>query len=674
MEYEEYTYYPLFPVHQTQASNPPSSAKSAKVVQKAVPTPAHVKKSPLAPVVPKDPLYFLDGEERALYYDFSGVDIVVPPQMAYSSTPAVIKSYLEQQQQKRSMSTTASRGIESEISVAKEVSPQESEGGEPAGEKKLSKAQLKKLEKEQKKKETAERLAAEKAAADANDCSKEFYGDKPLNMSQERSGAPRTLISDLNESLVNKNVLINVRVQNSSAKGKQLFLVLRQGKDTVQGILAVDNTKVSKQMLKWASGISNESIVLIDATVVKTPEPVKRCTVQLVELKIHKIYRTSAAERLPFGVEDAARPESEFVEQEKLPETESKFSRVNLDTRLDNRIIDLRTITNHSIFRVQSAISLLFREFLDSERFIEIHSPKIIGAASEGGANVFKVSYFKTDAYLAQSPQFYKQMCICADFERVYEIAPVFRAELSFSHRHMTEFMGLDLEMAFEEHYHEVLDLFDDLFIFIFENLEKRYGKELEIVGKQYPFEKFVYLPTKGVEGLHGGKKEGCGRPGKCLRLEYKDAIALLRAAGRTIGDEEDMNTETERFLGSLVKEKFGTDFYMLDKFPLSIRPFYTMPDPHNQVYSNSYDFFIRGEEILSGAQRIHDPKLLTERVKAHGVDPATIQPYLDSFKYGTPPHAGGGIGLERVVMLYLNLGNIRRTSLFPRDPKRLNP
>ncbi|KAJ1556254.1 aspartate--tRNA ligase dps1, partial [Nowakowskiella sp. JEL0078] len=281
---------------------------------------------------------------------------------------------------------------------------------------------------------------------------------------------------------------------------------------------------------------------------------------------------------------------------------------------------------------IQSAVSLLFREFLDSKKFVEIHSPKIIGAASEGGANVFKVTYFKTDAYLAQSPQFYKQMCICADFERVYEIAPVFRAENSFTHRHMTEFMGLDLEMAFEEHYHEVLDLMEDLFQYIFANLRKRYESELQTVNRQYPFEEFQPLPTKNVVAPNSLTKS--------LRLEYKDGINLLREAGKEIGDEDDMNTETERFLGTLVKEKYGTDFYILDKFPLSIRPFYTMPDANNKKYSNSYDFFIRGEEIMSGAQRVHDPALLIERAKVHGVDPATIQPYVDSFKFGTPPHA----------------------------------
>ena len=156
--------------------------------------------------------------------------------------------------------------------------------------------------------------------------------------------------------------------------------------------------------------------------------------------------------------------------------------RVNLHTRLNNRVIDLRTVTSHAIFRIQSGACALFREFLLSKDFIEIHTPKLLAAASEGGANVFKVSYFERSAYLAQSPQLYKQMLVTSDFERVFEIAPVFRAENSFTHRHLTEFVGLDLEMAFEEHYHEVLELIEEMFIFIFKGFRERYPKEIEAV------------------------------------------------------------------------------------------------------------------------------------------------------------------------------------------------
>ncbi|KAJ3164521.1 aspartate--tRNA ligase dps1 [Irineochytrium annulatum] len=516
----------------------------------------------------------------------------------------------------------------------------------------LSAKQLKKLkaaqEKEAKKKETADRLAAEKAAREANevDFSVECYGDLPVNQSQTRTGRVRVKLNEISSEHVGQTVLVNARVQRSNSTGKLAFLALRQRMVTIQAVLA--GKDVSKQMFKYVLAIPNESIVLVEAIVAAPKDPVKTCTVQNFELKLVKVHVTSGAERVPFSIEDATRPEEDF-------EKDPSFVRVNLDTRLEHRVMDLRTTTSQAIFRMQFGVCQLFREFLETNGFIEIHSPKIIGAASEGGANVFKVTYFQKEAFLAQSPQFYKQMAICADMERVYEIAPVFRAENSFTHRHMTEYISLDLEMAFEEHYHEVLDLFDRLFVFLFDGLRDRFAAEIAAIKRQYPFEDFLYLP-------------------KTLRINYKEGMEMLRGAGVEIGDFDDINTEQEKILGKLVREKYKTDFYFMDKFPLAVRPFYTMPDPAKPGYSNSYDFFMRGEEILSGAQRIHDPTLLLQKVKDHGVDPKTIQPYLDAFKYGASPHAGGAVGLERVVMLYCKLGNIRRTSLFPRDPKRLEP
>ncbi|KAF9202577.1 aspartate--tRNA ligase dps1 [Haplosporangium sp. Z 27] len=526
------------------------------------------------------------------------------------------------------------------------------ENGQP-----LSKNALKKLEKEKLKKERAEKDAAARAAQAAAqasasvDYSKGLYGKKVMNQSEERPGLRHERLSDINASRAGDKVWIRARVQTSRPTGnKMCFFQLRQNSSTIQGLVVFNDSTISKQMVKFAQGITSESIVLIEGTIAKPLEPVKSCTVQDAEITISQLFVTSEAQgRLPFNLEDASRPEADFERED------AQFSKVNLFTRLENRVFDLRTITNQSIFRIQAGVCKLFREFLESKGFLEIHTPKILGAASEGGANVFKVKYFDTDAYLAQSPQFYKQMVVCGDFERVFEIGSVFRAENSFTRRHMTEFIGLDMEMAFEEHYHEILDVFDELFVYIFTGLETQYANDLEIVHRQYPFEKFQFLP-------------------KTLRLEYKDAVALLRENGVEMGDYEDLATETERKLGQLVKEKYNTDFFMLDKFPLEVRPFYTMPDPKNPKYSNSYDFFMRGEEILSGAQRIHDPDFLIERAKAHDVDPESIKSYVDAFRMGAPPHGGGGIGLERVVFFYLNLSDIRRASLFPRDPKRVTP
>lgn len=430
------------------------------------------------------------------------------------------------------------------------------------------------------------------------------------------------------------------------------FITFRQQSTLVQGLVAANADSISKKMVKWSASINLESIVLVHGIVKIAPEPILSCTIKDVEIQVTKIFTIAEAPaQLPILIEDASRSE-EIAEKEGLPV-------VNLDTRLDYRVIDLRTTTNQAIFRIQAGVCALFREFLASKNFVEVHTPKMMGAPSEGGANVFRVDYFKRHAYLAQSPQLAKQMLIAADFERVFEIGPVFRAENSQTNRHMTEFNGLDMEMAFEEHYDEVIDVLAEMFMFIFSELKSRYAAEIAVVRKQYPVAEFQ-LP----------------KDGKMVRIPFKQGIAMLREAGETVEEYEDLSTPHEKLLGKIVREKYGTDFYILDKFPLAVRPFYTMPDPVDPNYSNSYDFFMRGEEILSGAQRIHDADLLAERMKIHGVDPSSegLKDYVDAFSYGAPPHGGGGIGLERVVMFYLGLGNIRRASLFPRDPKRLRP
>ena len=432
-----------------------------------------------------------------------------------------------------------------------------------------------------------------------------------------------------------------------------VFLNLRQRTDSVQALLLVTPEKVSKQMVKWAAGVSDESIVLVEGIVKKSPEPIKSASVQDVEVHISKLHLISGIEgRLPFSLEDASRADEEVAS------SEVQMNRVLLDTRLNNRVIDLRTHTNQAIFKLQSAIGDLFRGYLNSQGFIEIHSPKLQGAATESGASVFKVGYFKGNAFLAQSPQLAKQMCIAADFERVYEVGPVFRAEDSNTHRHLTEFMGLDLEMTIEEHYHEVMELLDSLFLSIFRGLKEKYSKEIEVVGKQFPADEFKW--RDGPEGT--------------LRLTFREAVDLLVEDGVDRAVLDDINTENEKRLGRIVRAKYETDYFIIDKFPMELRPFYTMPDPEDPTLSNSYDFFMRGEEILSGAQRIHDAEFLCKQMKGKGVEPDSMKGYVDAFRMGCPPHGGGGIGLERVLMLFLKLNNIRRASLFPRDPKRLEP
>ncbi|KAF9015195.1 aspartate-tRNA ligase [Cyathus striatus] len=529
--------------------------------------------------------------------------------------------------------------------------PQQQEDSKGPSKSELKKA-AKLAEKQKKADEKAakqQELAQQKAAADV-DFSKDLYGPLPLNQSQSRPRKPRAQISAL-PSHVGKSVLLRARVHTSRAQGnKMVFLNLRQRTDSVQALLIVKEGQVSKQMVKWATSLADESIVLVQGIVEKTAEPIKSASVSDVELHISEIYLISGIDgRLPFTVDDATRSDAAAVEG---------FNRVLLETRLNNRVVDLRTQTNQAVFKLQGAIGDLFREYLSANGFIEIHSPKLQGAATESGASVFKVSYFKGNAFLAQSPQLAKQMAIAADFERVYEIGPVFRAEDSNTHRHLTEFIGLDLEMTIEEHYHEVMEMLDGLFVSIFRGLRQKYQKEIDVVGQQFPAEEFKW--REGPEGT--------------LKLTFKEAVDLLVESGVPREDLDDINTENEKKLGTIIKAKYDIDYYIIDKFPMALRPFYTMPDPENPDVSNSYDFFMRGEEILSGAQRIHDPALLCEKMRSKGVDPDSMKDYVNAFRMGCAPHGGGGIGLERVLMLFLKLNNIRRASLFPRDPKRLEP
>ncbi|KZV99070.1 aspartate-tRNA ligase [Exidia glandulosa HHB12029] len=534
------------------------------------------------------------------------------------------------------------------------ATPDAAASTEPKG---PSKNELKKAAKKAEKAAAKDAKKASQAAAAPvaePDYAEGSYGPLPLNMSQERTKRERISIAALTPNDVGKTVLFRARINTSRAQGsKMLFLNLRQKTASIQGLMIIDGTKVSKQMLKWSSSLLAESIVLVEGVVEKTAEEIKSASVKDLEIKISKFNLIAGLDGLlPFSLEDANRAEADYAQEG------ADFNRVNIDTRLSGRVLDLRTQTNQAIFKLQAVVTDFFRDYLHKNGFTEIHSPKLQGAATESGASVFKVQYFKGDAFLAQSPQLAKQMCIAADFERVYEIGPVFRAENANTHRHLTEFIGLDLEMAIEEHYHEVMELLDGLFLYIFRNLREQYKNEIEIVRKQFPAEEFIW--REGPEGT--------------LKLTFAEAVDLLVADGVDRSVLDDINTENEKRLGRLVREKYQTDYFIIDKFPMELRPFYTMADPNNPGLSNSYDFFMRGEEILSGAQRIHEPQLLMQEMRKKGIDPESMKAYVDAFRMGCPPHGGGGIGLERVLMLFLKLNNIRRASLFPRDPKRLEP
>ncbi|KAE9606356.1 putative aspartate--tRNA ligase [Lupinus albus] len=522
--------------------------------------------------------------------------------------------------------------------------------------KKAAKKEAAKQEKLRRKQEYA--ALSSTAVNDDNDPLGANYGDIPLVELQSKTPVDVnrwSRVEWLETSMEGKNVMIRGRVQTIRPVGKKMvFLVIRENGYTVQCLVQSQPDLVSIQMVKFAASLSRESIVDVEGNVSLPDAPIKAATQQQVEVQVRKLYCVSrAVPNLPINIEDAARSE---VEIEKALQEGEQFVRVNQDTRLNFRVLDLRTPANQGIFRIQSQVGNVFRQFLLSEGFIEIHTPKLIAGSSEGGAAVFRLDYKGQPACLAQSPQLHKQMSICGDLGRVFEIGPVFRAEDSYTHRHLCEFTGLDVEMEIKSHYFEVMDIVDRLFVALFDNLNQNCQKELEAVRKQYPFEPLKYLR-------------------QTLRLTYEEGVQMLKDVGIEIEPFGDLNTESERKLGQLVSEKYGTEFYILYRYPLAIRPFYTMPCYDNpKEYSNSFDVFIRGEEIISGAQRVHKPDLLEERAVACGIDVKTISTYIDSFRYGAPLHGGFGVGLERVIMLFCGLNNIRKTSLYPRDPLRLAP
>lgn len=457
-----------------------------------------------------------------------------------------------------------------------------------------------------------------------------------------------TKISELYGAVAGTKCCIGARLFRSRKQSKIIFLVLRQQNHTVQCVHF--RTKTNTELGNLIESIPPESVITVTGIIKETKDPVKSCSIQNCEIEIRSVEIVSLSlPELPIQIDEHIYLPACQDNNNNQNERESK-----LVTRLNNRVLDLRRNDNIFIFKLQSEIEYIIIKFLRKNRFMGIHTPKLIGAASEGGSNVFKVKYFNQDAFLAQSPQLYKQMAICADFPRVYEIGPIFRAEKSFTHRHLTEFIGIDLEMVIEKDYHEILDLFSNMFTVLFHELATVHGP-----GIQRFFDEFGITPFEYVPGI---------------RIKFYEAVGLLRNAGFTMGDFDDFTTETEKALGKIIKDKYHTDFFMVDNFPTCVRPFYTMPSAENPLYSNSYDFFIRGEEILSGAQRINDYEQLLKSALSHGIDVMKIADYLNSFKYGAYAHGGGGVGLERLVMFYLGINNIRNVSMFPRDPTRITP
>ena len=322
----------------------------------------------------------------------------------------------------------------------------------------------------------------------------------------------------------------------------------------------------------------------------------------------------------------------------------------SLEAKLDRRSLSLRNIRERARFRIQEGIVRGFRDFLYEQGFTEIHTPKIGAKSAEGGANMFRLSYFHRPAVLQQSPQLYKQMMVGV-FDRVFETGPVFRAEKHNTRRHLNEYTSLDFEMGYIHSFLDICAMETGFLQYTMNLLEKEYSKELKLLNITLPdVEKIPYVRFDEAKRLVSEKYN------------------------RKIRNPFDLEPEEEELIGKYFKEEYDADFVFVTHYPSKKRPFYAMDDPEDTRYTLSFDLLYHGLEITTGGQRIHDLNMLEEKIQAKGMTEEGLEQYLDAFRFGMPPHGGLGIGLERLTMQLLGEDNVREACLFPRDMSRLEP
>ena len=429
------------------------------------------------------------------------------------------------------------------------------------------------------------------------------------------------------ENYFDKEIEISGFVENIRNIKWVQFLVLRDSTDKVQ-VTIEKSDENNAPMVELVNNLTVESTIKVTGTLKKN-ENVRLRGMEFIPTKI-EVTSTSDAE-LPINIHD-------------------KDAQL-LDQRLDYRWLDLRNEYNFNIFKIQSDMVKFMREFMYSRDFTEIHTPKLIGAASESGADVFEVKYFDRKAYLAQSPQFYKQMAIASGYDKVFEVAPVFRAENSNTSRHTTEFTGFDVEFAYIDSYRDVMDLEEELLTYTLEKLNEKYG---ELVKKLY--DKEIVVPKE-----------------KFPRVKLADLYDELEKRYDYKVDESektDLTTEAERLSYRYAMDEFNSEFIFVTDFPKEKRAFYHM---RKDDVPEGYDLIYRGVEINTGAEREHRYDVLVKQAKEKGLD-KDVEFYLEFFKYGCPPHGGFGIGVDRLTMLVLGLPSVKESMLIFRGPNRLNP
>jgi len=427
---------------------------------------------------------------------------------------------------------------------------------------------------------------------------------------------------------VGEEILIRGWVDIRRDHGKLVFLDVRDRSGKVQLVVLPGSDAISS-----VSDVRNEYAVEIVGLVKDRPERMRNPELPTGGIEIEaKTLRVLGKPLVELPI-DVSRPELD----------------VNLDTLLNHRTLSLRNVKVRAIFVIYSEMLRSYDEAMRAEGFVEIKTPKILGSATEGGANFFKIKYFDRDAFLAQSPQFYKQAAMSA-FERVFEVGTVFRAEPHFTTRHVNEYTGLDAEMGFIDGMEDIMDELERTMKHIFRNIGEACVTELSLYGESVPDD--VAIP----------------------RIRLLEAEKILRAEYGKELENHDIDGEGERMICEYVKKTFGSDLVFLTHYPTALRPFYSMPSPEDPASTETFDLLFRGVEIASGGQRIHEADRLTENIRAFGFDPDDFKDYVDIFRYGAPPHGGWGLGSERIVQKILGLGSIKEAVLYPRDVKRLTP
>lgn len=362
--------------------------------------------------------------------------------------------------------------------------------------------------------------------------------------------------------------------------------------------------------------------------------------------------KLTKSEKAPNGIEVLMQDITVLSQpMEAMPIPISKWKmNTTLETNLNLRPISLRNIRERAKFRIQEAVVRGFREFLTEQGFTEIHTPKIGAKGAEGGANIFKLDYFHRPAILEQSPQFYKQMMVGV-FDRVFETAPVFRAEKHNTKRHLNEYTSLDFEMGYIDSFEDIMAMETGVLQRIMELLQREYKRELDILEVNLP--KTDKIP--------------------CVRFDEAKRL-VSKKYDRAIKNPYDLEPEEEVLISRYFKEEYDADFVFVTHYPSKKRPFYAMDDPEDSTFTLSFDCLFRGMEITTGGQRIHDYRMLMDKIEARGMSSEGMEAYLMAFKCGMPPHGGLGIGLERLTMKLIEADNVRETTLFPRDLSRLEP